>query len=81
MVVIGGIGSIEGPIIGVILYFILREILADLGSTYLLILGCVAIVIMLKAPTGIWGYFRDKYNIELFPIKRSVVLKNNNRVN
>jgi len=81
MVVIGGIGSIEGPIIGVILYFILREILADLGSTYLLILGCVAIVIMLKAPTGIWGYFRDKYNIELFPIKRLVVLKNNNRVN
>ena len=72
MVVIGGIGSIEGPII--------REILADLGTIYLLVLGCVAIVIMLRAPRGVWGYFRDRYNIELFPIKRSVVFKNNNRV-
>ena len=80
MVVIGGIGSIEGPIIGVILYFILREMLADLGTIYLLILGCVAIVIMLRAPRGVWGYFRDRYNIELFPIKRSVVFKNNKGV-
>ncbi len=45
--VIGGIGRIEGPIIGTIIFFMLRETLADLGSLYLLMMGAVAIVVML----------------------------------
>ena len=56
IVVIGGIGTIEGPIVGTLVYFLLREFLADLGSIYLLFLGALAIVIMLVAPKGIWGY-------------------------
>ncbi len=67
IVVIGGIGTIEGPIIGTIVYFVLREFLADLGSIYLLILGALAIVIMLLAPKGIWGYVAARWNISLFP--------------
>lgn len=73
IVVIGGIGTLEGPIIGVIVFFLLRETLADLGTIYLLILGLVAIVVMLKAPKGIWGFFAARYGIELFPISRRVV--------
>ncbi len=42
--VIGGIGRVEGPIIGTIVFFALRQTLADLGSLYLLMLGAVAIV-------------------------------------
>jgi len=72
IVVIGGIGTIEGPIIGTILFFLLREFFADLGTLYLLILGLVAIVIVLKSPTGIWGYISAKYNIALFPTARRV---------
>ena len=53
---IGGIGTIEGPIIGMIVFFLLRETLADLGSVYLMILGAVAILVMLKAPRGLWGF-------------------------
>ena len=67
IVVIGGIGTIEGPIIGTIVYFLLREFLADLGSIYLLILGSLAIFIMLVAPKGIWGYIAQRYGISLFP--------------
>jgi branched-chain amino acid transport system permease protein len=67
IVVIGGIGTIEGPIVGTILYFILRQFLADLGSFYLIILGALAIVIMLVAPKGIWGYIAQRWNISLFP--------------
>ena len=37
--VIGGIGTIEGPIVGTIVFFLLRETLSELGTTYLLILG------------------------------------------
>ncbi|MFT3673241.1 branched-chain amino acid ABC transporter permease [Aestuariivirga sp.] len=67
IVVIGGIGTIEGPIIGTIVYFLLREFLADLGTIYLLFLGALAIIIMLVAPKGIWGYVAQRWNISLFP--------------
>ncbi len=73
IVVIGGIGTLEGPIIGVIVFFLLRETLADLGTTYLLLLGLVAIVVMLKAPRGIWGFVKDRTGLELFPLSRRVV--------
>ncbi|MGH1576477.1 branched-chain amino acid ABC transporter permease [Planktotalea sp.] len=68
IVVIGGIGTIEGPILGTLIFFALRETLADLGTIYLMVLGAVAIAIMLKAPNGIWGLIRARYDLELFPL-------------
>ncbi len=68
IVVIGGIGSIEGPIVGTLLYFILREFLAGLGAVYLMILGSMAILIMLLAPKGIWGLVNQRFGLSLFPI-------------
>jgi branched-chain amino acid transport system permease protein len=70
--VIGGIGTIEGPIVGTIVFFLLRETLAELGTTYLLILGAVAILVMLKAPKGLWGIFAEKTGLTLVPIRRRV---------
>jgi len=67
IVVIGGIGTIEGPIVGTIVYFLLREFLADLGAIYLMILGAIAIIVMLVAPKGIWGYIAQRWQISLFP--------------
>ena len=72
IVVIGGIGTIEGPIIGTLIFFLLRETLADLGTIYLMVLGVVAIVIMLKAPKGIWGLIRSRFDLELFPLSYRV---------
>ncbi|MFT6452651.1 MAG: branched-chain amino acid transport system permease protein [Halocynthiibacter sp.] len=72
IVVIGGIGTIEGPILGTLIYFLLRETLADLGTIYLIALGLVAIVVMLKAPAGVWGLIRGKAGYELFPLSRRV---------
>lgn len=71
--VIGGIGTIEGPIVGTILFFLLRETLADLGTTYLIVLGAVAILVMLRAPRGLWGLFAERTGITLVPIRRRVV--------
>jgi branched-chain amino acid transport system permease protein len=73
--VIGGIGRIEGPIIGTVVFFLLRETMADLGTLYLLMLGVVAIVVMLKAPKGIWGYVADRFGWQTFPLERRVVLE------
>jgi branched-chain amino acid transport system permease protein len=59
IVVIGGIGRIEGPLVGAVLYFILREFFVDLGLWYLMLLGAVAVVVMLVAPQGLWGSLAD----------------------
>lgn len=72
IVVIGGIGTIEGPIIGTILYFTLRETLSGFGTWYLIILGLLTIIIMIKAPQGLWGLIKNHFNIHLFAIKRHV---------
>ena len=73
--VIGGIGRIEGPIIGTIIFFVMRQTLADLGSVYLLIMGAVAIVVMLWAPKGLWGLIADRYGWQALPLQRHLVLK------
>jgi branched-chain amino acid transport system permease protein len=72
--VIGGIGRVEGPIIGTILFFMLRQTLADLGSLYLLMLGVVAIAVMLKAPKGIWGLIADRFGWQLLPLERRLTM-------
>jgi branched-chain amino acid transport system permease protein len=71
--VIGGIGRIEGPIIGTLVFFALRQTLADLGTIYLMMLGLVAIVIMLGAPKGIWGMIVERLGWQLFPLERTVL--------
>ncbi|MEO6300306.1 MAG: branched-chain amino acid ABC transporter permease [Paracoccaceae bacterium] len=75
IVVIGGIGTIEGPIIGTIIYFLLREFLADYGSIYLLFLGALAIVVMLAAPKGIWGFATQRFGWSLFPVGYRITFK------
>lgn len=70
IVVIGGIGTIEGPILGVLVFFALRSALADYGSWYLMTLGLIAIVVMLFAPKGLWGLISARSGLHLFPVRR-----------
>jgi branched-chain amino acid transport system permease protein len=72
IVVIGGIGRMEGPLIGTILFFLLREFFADWGPWYLMLLGLFAIVITLTMPKGIAGLLADRFAIQLFPLQRRV---------
>ncbi len=70
IVVIGGIGTLEGPILGCILFFVLREYLADLGAWYMIILGTISVVIILVEPRGLWGLIQRWRNVTLFPVTR-----------
>lgn len=67
IVVIGGIGTIEGPIVGVIVFFLLREIASDWGSWYLILMGSIAIGVMLVDRRGIWGALKARTGLSLFP--------------
>jgi branched-chain amino acid transport system permease protein len=73
IVVIGGIGTIEGPIVGVLIFYLLQNYLAGFGTWYLILLGALAIVIMLFAPRGIWGFVSARFNLVLFPLQRRLV--------
>ena len=71
--VIGGIGTMEGPVIGAIVFYLMQRYLADFGAWYLILLGSLAIVIMLFAPKGIWGFVSNRYDLTLFPTRRRLV--------
>ncbi|MFO0986138.1 MAG: branched-chain amino acid ABC transporter permease [Alphaproteobacteria bacterium] len=73
IVVIGGIGTIEGPIVGVLVFYFLQSYLAGYGTWYLILLGALAILVMLFAPRGIWGYVSERTNLVLFPIRRRLI--------
>ncbi len=70
IVVIGGIGTIEGPILGTLIFYLMQRYLASFGAWYLLLLGALAIAGMLFAPKGLWGYVGERYGITLFPTRR-----------
>jgi branched-chain amino acid transport system permease protein len=74
IVVIGGFGTIEGPIIGAVIYFVLLQSLSQYGTLYMLLLGIVAVIMATVAPKGIWGFIVKKWDIHLFPVRRRLVL-------
>jgi branched-chain amino acid transport system permease protein len=78
IVVIGGIGTMEGPIVGVFIFYLLQTYLANFGTWYLILLGTLAIGVMLFAPRGIWGYISARYGLVLFPIRRRLGVRTDN---
>jgi len=71
IVIIGGIGTIEGPIVGSFLYVLLTQWLADYGHISMLLLGMIAITIMLLAPKGIMGTIQDKTGFTILSPRRT----------
>lgn len=72
IIVIGGLGTLEGPFIGTFIFFLVREVAEDWGSWYLVALGLVAIVVVLRMPKGVWGYLSNRFGWRLFPVQRHV---------
>jgi branched-chain amino acid transport system permease protein len=72
IVVIGGLGTLEGPIVGTVVFFLLRELLADYGSWYMILLGTLAVAAMTRYPQGLWGLVVDRWDLRFFPVQRLV---------
>jgi branched-chain amino acid transport system permease protein len=72
IVVIGGLGTLEGPIVGTLVFFLLRELLADHGSWYMIVLGLLAVVAMMRYPQGLWGLVAERWDVHVFPVQRRV---------
>jgi len=74
IVVIGGIGTLEGPIVGTVVFFLLRELLAEHGSWYMILLGTLAVLAMMRYPQGLWGLVAERWDLRFFPVQRRVRL-------
>ncbi len=74
IVIIGGIGTIEGPIVGVILFYLLNKYFSEYGTWYLVGLGLLAIVVTIRFPKGLWGYVSQRLDLHFFPVQRRLVL-------
>ena len=68
MVLVGGLGTFEGPILGSIIFFVIQQQFADQGAWYLIGLGAVAIVFALFLPKGLWNLLAERLHLQLLPV-------------
>lgn len=75
MVVIGGIGRIEGPLIGALVFWAMNKFFSEYGTWYLIGLGLLAIVMTVYFKQGLWGFVQQRWGWTLFPTARRLQLK------
>jgi branched-chain amino acid transport system permease protein len=68
MVLVGGLGTFEGPILGAILFFTLQNQFAQQGAWYLIGLGAVAVGFALFLPRGLWSLLTDRFQLRFLPV-------------
>jgi branched-chain amino acid transport system permease protein len=57
MLVIGGLGTIAGPVIGTGLLTLIQELLIDYPGVQLTILGTILLIIVVFVPGGLVGLY------------------------
>jgi branched-chain amino acid transport system permease protein len=73
MVLVGGLGTFEGPILGAILLFAIQTIFTQGGPWYLVGLGATAALFALALPRGLWGTIEERLGLRLLPVGYRVV--------
>jgi len=68
MVLVGGLGTFEGAILGAIMFFLIETWFGASGVWYLIGLGATALVFALFLPRGLWGVVDDRFQVRLLPV-------------
>ncbi|MGZ5042710.1 MAG: hypothetical protein ACXWBQ_18370, partial [Usitatibacter sp.] len=55
MVVIGGMGTLTGPLVGALLVYLSSEWLREVGNVQLIVFSLLVIVFARFLRTGLWG--------------------------
>ncbi len=71
IVIIGGIGTIAGPIVGAVIFVLLQQYLSEYVGYNLIILGTITILLIFFAPRGIVGTIQNRFGFDLFPVRRT----------
>jgi branched-chain amino acid transport system permease protein len=75
IVMVGGIGAIEGAIIGALIYFFADRMFGEFGSAYLIVLGLLTLIIALYARGGVWGLLQKLGEHPWFPVRRKLIVE------
>lgn len=73
IVMVGGIGSIEGVLIGAVIYFFADRWFGEYGASYLIVLGLLTLITALFFREGLWGLWRRVYDAPWFPTRRTLI--------
>src|SRR5437762_665313 len=68
MVLVGGLGTFEGPILGAVVLYLLQTYVSTAGVWYFVMLGGIAIGVALLLPRGLWGTVQERFNLQLLPV-------------
>ena len=68
MVLVGGLGTFEGPIIGAIVFYVIQKQFGNDGTWYLVGLGATAIAFALLLPRGLWGTLEERTGLRFMPV-------------
>jgi branched-chain amino acid transport system permease protein len=75
MVLVGGLGTYEGPILGAVVLWVIQTEFISNGTVYLAGIGVTAIVFAIFVPRGVWGLVTDRFGIQLLPVGRELVVE------
>jgi branched-chain amino acid transport system permease protein len=65
MVLVGGLGTFEGPILGAVVFFAIEAWFGAYGVWYLVALGLTALLFSLFLPRGLWGWLEARTGLRL----------------
>lgn len=74
MVLVGGIGTFEGAIVGAIIFFLIEAWFGATGVWYLIGLGGAALIFSLFFPKGIWGFVERRFGWKLMPVGYKLII-------
>ncbi len=60
MVIVGGAGTLTGPVLGAAFFLLASQILSAYTNSWALFFGLIFIAVVLYAPQGIWGVLRPR---------------------
>jgi branched-chain amino acid transport system permease protein len=72
MVLLGGLGTFEGPVLGALVLFGIQQEFMNSAAWYLVGLGTVAILVTILLPRGVWGALVQRFGIRLVPVGYTV---------
>lgn len=59
-VLLGGIGTVLGPVVGTLLMFYLVDVASSYTTAYMLVVGIVLLILIVWAPGGLLGTLRER---------------------
>jgi len=75
MVLVGGLGTFEGPILGAVVFFLIEAMLGAAGVWRLVGLGASALLFSPFLPGGLWGLVQHRLAFQLLPAGYRLVAK------